>query len=241
MDRMSQARQRLSKSYEIYHADRPAGSAQIVDRFEADTPEQARQYYEKFITNYESDVDFDLRLRKGTGIIEDMPTGARAPLYHTSPITKAIKIIDSGAIKPITPFDSPDPRNPNSGKPSISLTRDPRLNYYSTTGGSDRVTFVIDQDALRQITKIYPITYPGIKRQESEERVYKPIPLSVVTAIIVSKYTIEDIKEIKRMLKDRGNWIDDEVWNEDSYDRIEWMLDHIMQAAKKQGIKIIVK
>ena len=27
MDRMSQARQRLSKSYEIYHADRPAGSA----------------------------------------------------------------------------------------------------------------------------------------------------------------------------------------------------------------------
>lgn len=71
MDRMSQARQRLSKSYEIYHADRPAGSAQIVDRFEADTPEQARQYYEKFIQTYDSDVDFDLRLRKGTGIMED--------------------------------------------------------------------------------------------------------------------------------------------------------------------------
>jgi GNAT superfamily N-acetyltransferase len=70
MDRMSQARQRLSKSYEIYHADRPAGSAQIVDRFEADTPALARQYYERFIQNYESDVDFDLRLRKATGIME---------------------------------------------------------------------------------------------------------------------------------------------------------------------------
>ena len=101
MDRMSQARQRLSKNYEIYHADRPVGPTQIVDRFEADTPEQARQYYEKFIQNYDSDVDFDLRLRKGTGIIEDMPTGARAPLYHTSPITKAIKIIDGGVIKPM--------------------------------------------------------------------------------------------------------------------------------------------
>lgn len=87
MDRMSQARQRLSKSYEIYHADRPAGSAQIVDRFEADTPALARQYYEKFIQNYDSDVDFDLRLRKGTGIIQEarLPGAVEDFLYNLTP------------------------------------------------------------------------------------------------------------------------------------------------------------
>jgi GNAT superfamily N-acetyltransferase len=70
MDRMARVRDRLNKGYEIYHADRPAGSSQIVDRFEADTPADARQYYERFIQNYESDVDFDLRLRRATGIME---------------------------------------------------------------------------------------------------------------------------------------------------------------------------
>lgn len=69
-ERMLAARQRLNKSYEIYHADRPAGSSQIVDRFEANTPALARLYYEKFITQYESDVDYDLRLRRSTGIME---------------------------------------------------------------------------------------------------------------------------------------------------------------------------
>ena len=70
-ERMAQARERLNKSYEIYHADRPAGSSQIVDRFESDTLAQAQRYYEKFIQNYESDRDFDLRLRRSTGIVED--------------------------------------------------------------------------------------------------------------------------------------------------------------------------
>jgi len=70
MDHMSRVRDRLNKGYEIYHADRPAGTAQIVHRFEADTPVAARRYYEKFIQNYESDVDFDLRLRRSTGIME---------------------------------------------------------------------------------------------------------------------------------------------------------------------------
>jgi hypothetical protein len=67
-ERMSQARERLNKGYEIYHADRPAGSIQIVDRFEANTPALARQYYEKFITQYDSDVDFELKLRRSTGL-----------------------------------------------------------------------------------------------------------------------------------------------------------------------------
>jgi GNAT superfamily N-acetyltransferase len=67
MDHMARVRDRLNKGYEIYHADRPTA---IVDRFDADTPALARQYYEKFITRYESDVDFDLRLRRSTGIME---------------------------------------------------------------------------------------------------------------------------------------------------------------------------
>jgi GNAT superfamily N-acetyltransferase len=70
LERMARVRDRLNKGYEIYHADRPAGSAQIVDRFEADTPALAQRYYERFIHNYESDVDFDLRLRRATGIME---------------------------------------------------------------------------------------------------------------------------------------------------------------------------
>ena len=68
MDHMARVRDRLNKGYEIYHADRPTA---IVDRFEADTPALARQYYEKFVHKYESDVDFDLRLRRSTGIIEE--------------------------------------------------------------------------------------------------------------------------------------------------------------------------
>ena len=70
MDHMARVRDRLNKGYEIYHADRPANGKAIVDRFEADTPALARQYYEKFITRYESDVDFDLQLRRATGIME---------------------------------------------------------------------------------------------------------------------------------------------------------------------------
>jgi GNAT superfamily N-acetyltransferase len=71
LERIAAVRDRLNKGYEIYHADRPAGSSQIVDRFDADTPALARQYYEKFITRYESDQDFDLRLRRSTGIMEE--------------------------------------------------------------------------------------------------------------------------------------------------------------------------
>ena len=67
-ERMSQARERLNKGYEIYHADRPAGSNQIVDRFDANTPQEAQQYYQNYIDNYNSDVDYDLRLRKSTGL-----------------------------------------------------------------------------------------------------------------------------------------------------------------------------
>jgi len=65
--RMAQARERLNKGYEIYHAEDPT---RIVHRFEANTPADARRYYEKFITRYESDRDFDLQLRRATGLME---------------------------------------------------------------------------------------------------------------------------------------------------------------------------
>lgn len=66
-ERMALARQRLNTSYEIYRAEEPT---KIVDRFEADTPADAQRYYQDYIERYESDVDYDLRLRRGTGIME---------------------------------------------------------------------------------------------------------------------------------------------------------------------------
>jgi hypothetical protein len=66
--RMAQARERLNKGYEIYHAEDPT---RTVHRFEANTPAEARRYYEKYNANYESDRDYDLKLRRSTGLMED--------------------------------------------------------------------------------------------------------------------------------------------------------------------------
>jgi len=65
--RMAQVRDRLNKGYEIYHAEDPTFT---VHRFEANTPAEARRYYETFIDRYESDRDFDLQLRRATGLME---------------------------------------------------------------------------------------------------------------------------------------------------------------------------
>jgi hypothetical protein len=67
MTRMAQARDRLNKGYEIYHAEMPN---KVVDRFEANNPAEAQRYYDNYISNYQSDVDYDLRLRRATGITE---------------------------------------------------------------------------------------------------------------------------------------------------------------------------
>jgi hypothetical protein len=67
MEKMAQVRDRLNKGYEIYHAEDPT---RTVHRFEANTAADARRYYEKFITRYESDRDFDLQLRRATGLME---------------------------------------------------------------------------------------------------------------------------------------------------------------------------
>jgi len=69
MTRMAQARDRLNKGYEIYHAEAPD---KVVDRFDARTPAEAQRYYNNFIADYESDRDYDLRLRRATGIVESV-------------------------------------------------------------------------------------------------------------------------------------------------------------------------
>ena len=72
LERMAQARDRLNKGYEIYHAETPT---RIVHRFEANTPADAQRYYQDYIERYESDVDYDLRLRRSTGIDENFADG----------------------------------------------------------------------------------------------------------------------------------------------------------------------
>jgi hypothetical protein len=72
LERMAQARDRLNKGYEIYHAEDPT---RIVHRFEATTPAEAKRYYERYNANYDSDVDYDLRLRRSTGLEENFADG----------------------------------------------------------------------------------------------------------------------------------------------------------------------
>jgi hypothetical protein len=74
-ERMAQARERLNKGYEIYHAEDPR---RIVHRFEANTPVEAKRYYDRYNANYDSDVDYDLKLRRATGIMESTTKQATA-------------------------------------------------------------------------------------------------------------------------------------------------------------------
>ena len=70
LDRMGQARERLNKNYEIYDVNNPT---RIIDRFEANTPTQAEEYYYKFIKGYNpGDENFEFGLRRSTGIPESV-------------------------------------------------------------------------------------------------------------------------------------------------------------------------
>jgi GNAT superfamily N-acetyltransferase len=95
LERMARVRDRLNKGYEIYHAETPN---KIVDRFEARTPQEAKRYYDDFITKYESDVDYDLRLRRATGLSE----GYKRKLNFDEIYGKYLKVTDN----------SGDPRKP---------------------------------------------------------------------------------------------------------------------------------
>lgn len=76
LERMARARQRLDKGYEIYHAEDPD---RVVHKFEANTPQLAQRYYQDYIERYESDVDYDLRLRRATGLEENVISESRLP------------------------------------------------------------------------------------------------------------------------------------------------------------------
>jgi predicted GNAT family acetyltransferase len=68
-NRMSQARERLNKNYEIYDVNNPT---KIIDKFEANTPELARRYFEKFIKEYNpGDQNFEFEVRRSTGLSEE--------------------------------------------------------------------------------------------------------------------------------------------------------------------------
>jgi len=74
LDRMARVRDRLNKGYEIYHAETPN---KVVHQFDANTPAEAQRYYADYVDRYESDVDYDLRLRRATGIMEFAPGSER--------------------------------------------------------------------------------------------------------------------------------------------------------------------
>ena len=82
LDRMSQARERLNKNYEIYDVNNPT---KIIDRFEANNPELAREYYNKFVKEYNpGDQDFHFEVRRSTGLTEQSTSGVASNLGRSA-------------------------------------------------------------------------------------------------------------------------------------------------------------
>lgn len=112
---------------------------------------------------------------------------AYANLYHVTRISDLNQIFDLGYIKP----NQGDENN----EISISLTRDKRYGFEIY----GNVQLTIDQSRLRQTHKVKPIDYDRTinqlygdhddKGRESEERVYKSIPLSYVLKIEIFNET----------------------------------------------------
>ena len=114
-----------------------------------------------------------------------------ADLYHNT--MHPVEILKSGKIKAF--LDTRNDHEAGEGaKPFISLTRDPRFDFF----GMGDAQFVIDQGKLATTHKITPFDYGGYsddeaygRRLESEERVFKDIPLSYVKKIVVqSQYNV---------------------------------------------------
>ena len=111
-----------------------------------------------------------------------------ADLYHVTGIEAAENILSTGAIQ--TNYDETFDDDPKGAY--ISLTRD--YNYNMTNGADERVKIIIDQTKLSTSHKISPYAWDGTDfgledeggRNESEERVYKNIPISYIKHIIIS-------------------------------------------------------
>lgn len=99
-------------------------------------------------------------------------------LYHGVSDGRTVgAILRSGAIEPQEQFeqDCDDPSDHKLCPPVISLSRDQYLRY---PYGRAVAQFVVDKDALKQAGIVAkPQVGTGYFKAESEERVYKPIPL----------------------------------------------------------------
>ena len=138
-------------------------------------------------------------------------------LYHGVPDGQTMaRILKSGEIKPMPVFDfdrDQEADDENTVVPDrISLTRNQYLHF---PYGNGVAQFVIDRDALRQKGyKIKPAVgaMMGIK-DETEERVYKPIPLKA--PFVVSIQYDPDLKVPKSFIdKVRAAGIKIEPWRQ---------------------------
>lgn len=102
---------------------------------------------------------------------------SRSLLYHSVPKGSIIEqILSSGFIQPKEPFEA-DEELTGEADPVISLSRNQYLRFPSTSRSVAQ--FVIDRDALKKSGyKVIPkIGAMMGHKQETEERVYKPIPV----------------------------------------------------------------
>jgi len=147
LDRMSQARERLNKGYEIYDANEPT---RIIDRFEANSPQEAQQYYQHYIDNYNpGDQNFEFYLRRSTGIIEafDQPRGVDWEQSEESEAVDAIARLSDGTALTVM-FEPEAWTNDSATDWSVSFWRG---NSQEVTGaGNAQEVFATVLSAIRQ-------------------------------------------------------------------------------------------
>ena len=215
LDRMSQARERLNKNYEIYDVNNPT---KIIDKFEANTPELAREYYNKFIKEYNpGDQNFEFEVRRSTGLSEEgVAEGVNDYLWHGSKSKHDIlypqQANDTGGKK-------------ESNKNAIYATPSAKVAIAMglTTPGSDTGMFpndpqmVLFKGGIRKGEMVYLHKVPKdlfIKHNDrewySKPGVNEVKPLEVV-AVPVDKYldlirtaTPKDLELQKKNLKKQG-------------------------------------
>jgi GNAT superfamily N-acetyltransferase len=147
LDRMSQARERLNKNYEIYDVNDPA---RVIDRFEANTPAQAEEYYYKFIKGYNpGDENFEFGVRRSTGITEafDQPRGIDWEQSEESEAVDAIARLSDGTALTVM-FEPEAWTNDSPTDWSVSFWRG---NSQEVTGaGNAQEVFATVLSAIRQ-------------------------------------------------------------------------------------------
>lgn len=172
--------------------------------------------------------------------------GARAYLYHGTSFYGAKSILQSGKL------EASDKRDDGDGtfQHNISLTRDPRLRYYSSDGedftGTAPVIFVVNQDVLRRKVKTRPFEYHKNGRDgvgETEEQALAiNIPLYPAVVAIelhdVPRGFAPDNEDIYAMGFDPDSHAESTI-KRGMKRRMANLYDEIEYLAHQQGIKII--